>query len=185
MAITGPASYIPTMNEFTAHWALCNAALPPASPLLVRQLNNTTMTQVQFAALRDSLQTQQNTIQSCLAAQEIARGGINLKKTALLTQFALFTSLAAVPRTFINATTGWLVENMGWFSFFMLCSVLALPGMIRRFRIRLATEDRLQTNVAHPDSRIPGGLQADPGARALELESPTAIVDRESDVAHD
>jgi len=93
MAITGPASYIPTMNEFTAHWALCNAALPPASPLLVRQLNNTTMTQVQFAALRDSLQTQQNTIQSCLAAQEIARGGINLKKTALLTQFALFTSL--------------------------------------------------------------------------------------------
>lgn len=45
------------------------------------------------------------------------------------TQFALFTSLAAVPRTFINATTGWLVEAMGWTAFFLLCALLALPGM--------------------------------------------------------
>jgi len=46
------------------------------------------------------------------------------------TQFALFTSLAAVPRTFVNATTGWLVECMGWFAFFWLCLVLAVPGMM-------------------------------------------------------
>lgn len=45
------------------------------------------------------------------------------------TQFALFTSLAAVPRTFVNAATGWLVESMGWMSFFLLCVLLALPGM--------------------------------------------------------
>ncbi len=45
------------------------------------------------------------------------------------TQFALFTSLMAVPRTFTNATTGWLVEQMGWHAFFLLCAVLALPGM--------------------------------------------------------
>ena len=45
------------------------------------------------------------------------------------TQFALFTSLSAVPRTFVNATTGWLVEGMGWMSFFLLCALLALPGM--------------------------------------------------------
>lgn len=45
------------------------------------------------------------------------------------TQFALFTSLAAVPRTFVNAATGWLVEWMGWMSFFLLCVALALPGM--------------------------------------------------------
>jgi len=45
------------------------------------------------------------------------------------TQFALFTSLAAVPRTFINATTGWLVETLGWTAFFLLCAALALPGM--------------------------------------------------------
>jgi len=45
------------------------------------------------------------------------------------TQFALFTSLAAVPRTFANAATGWLVEQMGWTGFFFLCAALALPGM--------------------------------------------------------
>ena len=51
------------------------------------------------------------------------------------TQFALFTSLAAVPRTFLNATTGWLVEQLGWFGFFMLCVVLALPGMALLFKV--------------------------------------------------
>lgn len=45
------------------------------------------------------------------------------------TQFALFTSLAAVPRTVVNAGTGWLVERAGWFGFFWLCVLLALPGM--------------------------------------------------------
>ncbi len=51
------------------------------------------------------------------------------------TQFALFTSLIAVPRTFVNAGTGWLVETMGWFDFFLLCGVLALPGMLLLFRV--------------------------------------------------
>ena len=51
------------------------------------------------------------------------------------TQFALFTSLAAVPRTFINAATGFLVEQMGWFSFFMLCAALAVPGMLLLLRV--------------------------------------------------
>jgi PAT family beta-lactamase induction signal transducer AmpG len=51
------------------------------------------------------------------------------------TQFALFTSLAAVPRTFLNATTGWLVEQLGWFGFFMLCALLALPGMVLLFKV--------------------------------------------------
>lgn len=45
------------------------------------------------------------------------------------TQFALFTSLAAVPRTLINASAGWLVEQMGWTQFFLLCCLLAMPGM--------------------------------------------------------
>jgi len=51
------------------------------------------------------------------------------------TQFALFTSLAAVPRTFINASAGWLVESLGWFSFFQLCTVLAVPGMLLLSRV--------------------------------------------------
>jgi PAT family beta-lactamase induction signal transducer AmpG len=45
------------------------------------------------------------------------------------TQYALFTSLAAVPRTVINASTGLLVEHFGWLDFYLLCTLLALPGM--------------------------------------------------------
>jgi PAT family beta-lactamase induction signal transducer AmpG len=51
------------------------------------------------------------------------------------TQFALFTSLAAMPRTFANAATGWLVETMGWMGFFFLCALLALPGMLLLFKV--------------------------------------------------
>ncbi len=51
------------------------------------------------------------------------------------TQFALFTSLAAVPRTFINATTGYLIEQMGWLAFFLLCALLAVPGMVLLLRV--------------------------------------------------
>jgi PAT family beta-lactamase induction signal transducer AmpG len=51
------------------------------------------------------------------------------------TQFALFTSLSAVPRTLINATTGVIVAHMGWFNFFLLCTLLALPGMALLLRV--------------------------------------------------
>ena len=51
------------------------------------------------------------------------------------TQFALFTSLAAVPRTIVNASTGWIVEATGWFTFFLLCTALALPGMALLLRV--------------------------------------------------
>jgi PAT family beta-lactamase induction signal transducer AmpG len=51
------------------------------------------------------------------------------------TQFALFTSLAAVPRTFANAATGWLVESMGWVMFFLFCFVIALPGMLLLIKV--------------------------------------------------
>jgi len=52
------------------------------------------------------------------------------------TQFALLTSLTAVPRTFINASAGWLVEGMGgWLGFFWLCFALAIPGMLLLFKV--------------------------------------------------
>ncbi len=51
------------------------------------------------------------------------------------TQFALFTSLMAVPRTFVNASTGWLVGLLGWLDFFLLCALLAIPGMLLLLRV--------------------------------------------------
>ena len=63
----------------------------------------------------------------------------NPSYTAL--QLALFTSLTAVPRSLINASTGWLVERMGWESFFYLCMILAIPGMLMLFKIAPWHED--------------------------------------------
>ncbi|NCF20654.1 MAG: MFS transporter, partial [Haliea sp.] len=54
-------------------------------------------------------------------------------RTYAATQFALFTALAALPRTFANASTGMIVEVTGWQSFFLLCALLALPGMLLLF----------------------------------------------------
>jgi PAT family beta-lactamase induction signal transducer AmpG len=51
-------------------------------------------------------------------------------RTYAATQFALFTALAALPRTFANASTGIIVEQVGWVSFFLLCALLAIPGML-------------------------------------------------------
>ena len=51
------------------------------------------------------------------------------------TQFALFTALTAVPRTLANAITGLIVEQVGWTSFFLLCSVVAIPGMLLLFKV--------------------------------------------------
>jgi MFS transporter, PAT family, beta-lactamase induction signal transducer AmpG len=51
------------------------------------------------------------------------------------TQFALFTSLAAVPRTFANAATGYMVEWVGWKMFFLICFFIAIPGMLLLFKV--------------------------------------------------
>jgi PAT family beta-lactamase induction signal transducer AmpG len=51
-------------------------------------------------------------------------------KAFTATQLALFTSFIAVPRTFANASTGFLIEWVGYTSFFVLCTVVAIPGML-------------------------------------------------------
>ena len=51
------------------------------------------------------------------------------------TQFALFTSLASVPRTIIGASAGWMVERMGWSNFYLLCAALAIPGLLLLFKV--------------------------------------------------
>jgi MFS transporter, PAT family, beta-lactamase induction signal transducer AmpG len=45
-------------------------------------------------------------------------------------QLALLTAIAALPRTFINAATGFLVEAVGWSTFFLISTALAIPGLV-------------------------------------------------------
>ncbi len=93
MPITGPASYVPTINQFLSHWLACNTTLPPATPFLVRLPQaNLTVTRAQFLAIGESLQAQQGVVQSCLTDQQIARGAINIQKNKLLARFNEFTT---------------------------------------------------------------------------------------------
>jgi len=62
-------------------------------------------------------------------------------KAFTATQFALFSSLIAVPRTFANATTGFIVEAVGWTMFFVICTIVAIPGMLMLFKVAPWTEE--------------------------------------------
>jgi len=44
------------------------------------------------------------------------------------TQYALFSSIMGIPRTLLAAPTGWMAELLGWSGFFILCTLLAVPG---------------------------------------------------------
>jgi PAT family beta-lactamase induction signal transducer AmpG len=46
------------------------------------------------------------------------------------TQFALFTSFMAFGRTLLSASSGWMVELTGWFDFFVISTLVALPGLL-------------------------------------------------------
>ncbi|MCV6604277.1 MAG: MFS transporter, partial [Porticoccaceae bacterium] len=51
------------------------------------------------------------------------------------TQIALLTALTALPRTLANASTGLIVESVGWELFFYICTLLAVPGMLLLFKV--------------------------------------------------
>ncbi len=46
------------------------------------------------------------------------------------TQYALLSSLMGAPRVIASAPTGFLAKFMGWESFFILCTLIAIPGMM-------------------------------------------------------
>ncbi len=49
------------------------------------------------------------------------------------TQLALFTAFASLPRTFANSIVGFIVESFGWQNFFIICTIIAIPGIILLF----------------------------------------------------
>lgn len=58
----------------------------------------------------------------------------NKKFTA--TQYALLSSLMGIPRVLVAAPTGFIAASLGWPGFFILCTVIAIPGLwlLTRFR---------------------------------------------------
>jgi PAT family beta-lactamase induction signal transducer AmpG len=56
----------------------------------------------------------------------------NKKFTA--TQYALLTSLMGIPRALATAPSGFLAKSLGWEAFFIVCTLLAIPGLLLLLR---------------------------------------------------
>ena len=56
-------------------------------------------------------------------------------KAFTATQFALFSSFIAIPRTFANASTGFIIEAIGYTQFFIVCTLVAIPGLLLLFKV--------------------------------------------------
>ncbi len=63
-------------------------------------------------------------------------------KTYTATQYALFSSMSAIARTWVSGSSGFLVEALGWSLFFTLCSLSAIPGLILLYYISKFYKDR-------------------------------------------
>jgi PAT family beta-lactamase induction signal transducer AmpG len=46
------------------------------------------------------------------------------------TQYALLTALAAVGRTYLSSSAGYVAEAAGWVWFFAICALSAIPGLL-------------------------------------------------------
>lgn len=86
MAITGPASYLPTVDEFIAHWTSANAALPPASPIVLAAAATVNT----LTALRAELESQRAAVESARNGVELARAEIETLKAGLLERLNQF-----------------------------------------------------------------------------------------------
>lgn len=109
MAITGPASFIPTTNLFLAHWASANAALGASGPLVLKDGTDV----AGLAALRDVLQLQR-------AGVEVARNGREEARAELEAKKALSRDLLERFRTKLEA----VAEDPKWLAM--------LPGVFQQ-----------------------------------------------------
>jgi len=60
---------------------------------------------------------------------------IQTNKRFTATQYALLTSLMAVPGVVAASATGFMAKYLGWDIFYFMCAILAIPGMLLLFKI--------------------------------------------------
>jgi hypothetical protein len=80
------------MTTFAEHWLIGNTLLGAPKHVKIGLADKSEITQAIFDGWRTTLQTQQNAVQTALTATQIARGNVNVMKTALLQKFGLFTT---------------------------------------------------------------------------------------------
>ena len=60
---------------------------------------------------------------------------VQTNKRFTATQYAMMTSLMAIPGTVAAAITGYMAEYLGWSGFYITCALVAVPGMLLLIRI--------------------------------------------------
>jgi MFS transporter, PAT family, beta-lactamase induction signal transducer AmpG len=66
------------------------------------------------------------------------------------TQFALFSSFMAFGRTLLSTSSGFVVEITGWYNFFVISTVVALPGLLLLLWMMKNLPMAAQTGVPEP-----------------------------------
>lgn len=58
------------------------------------------------------------------------------------TQYALLSSFMAISRVVVGAPTGFLAKNLGWEMYYVVCTLIAIPGLLLllRYRVWMAEE---------------------------------------------
>jgi PAT family beta-lactamase induction signal transducer AmpG len=74
------------------------------------------------------------------------------------TQFALLSTLATIPRSLLSAPSGFMAEALGWPQFFIVCALLALPGLLLLPLVRQWFGPGPEANASATSSR--SGLQS-------------------------
>lgn len=86
MPITGPGSFVPTINLFLPHWEQCNTSLGAGGPLTFRNPNGPTPPTLNRANLetwRDALQLQHTAVEGQINDWEIAGADLMAAKVEL------------------------------------------------------------------------------------------------------
>jgi PAT family beta-lactamase induction signal transducer AmpG len=143
---------IGTIAKFSALWASIAGSVIAGVVMLKLSINRALwvfgfvqlMTILGYVWLSTAGQTQIGLF-AVVSAEYIGVGLGTVALTAFLaretsraftaTQFALFSSIVVIPRTFANASTGFLIEAMGYTSFFLLCTAVAVPGMLMLLKV--------------------------------------------------
>ncbi len=69
--------------------------------------------------------------------------GLMTSKKFTATQYALLSSVMGIPRILISAPTGYLAQGVGWPLFFVVCTLVAIPGMLLVFKLPSINQDEM------------------------------------------
>jgi len=64
------------------------------------------------------------------------------------TQYALLSSLMGAPRVIASAPTGFLAKNIGWEAFFILCTLIAVPGLLLILKFAPWSREEITDKIA-------------------------------------